>query len=335
MLYREFGQTGWQVSTIGMGAWNIGNQWGKVDEAIALATVRSAFDNGVNLFDTAESYGMPAGLSEERLGKALVGIRHQVHVVSKIGRWGRRSGQTVPMTTVDMVRLCTHASLYRLRTDWIDVMLCHEGKIEDPSVYLEAFEHLQKQGYIRTYGISTDRLEVLKRFNANHTCGVVEVDYSLLNRGAESEFLPYCQEHGIAVLVRSPLYKGLLSGTYSSDTIFTDTVRSEWYASKPAREKLARKLAKVERLKTMLQPGEEMITAALRFVTSHPVQPVAIPGAKSPAQAAANARVGKRLLSAEEREDLICCLKKSPPPLSKRRSLRSPDKFCFRAGLSI
>ena len=312
MLYREFGQTGWQVSTIGMGTWNIGNQWGKVDETTALATVRSAFDNGVNLFDTAESYGVPAGLSEERLGKALVGIRHQAHVVTKIGRWGRRSGQTVPMTTVDMVRLCTHASLYRLRTDWIDVMLCHEGKIEDPSVYLEAFERLKQQGYIRTYGISTDRLEVLKRFNTNHTCSVVEVDYSLLNRGAESEFLPYCQEHGIAVLVRGPLYKGLLSGAYSADTIFTDTVRSEWYDSDQTQEKLARKMAKVERLKTMLQPGEEMVTAALRFVTSHPVQPVAIPGAKSPAQAAANARVGQKLLSAEEREALIHCLKKSP-----------------------
>ena len=153
---------------------------------------------------------------------------------------------------------------------------------------------------------------MLKRFNTNHTCSVVEVDYSLLNRGAESEFLPYCQEHGIAVLVRGPLYKGLLSGAYSADTIFTDTVRSEWYDSDQTQEKLARKMAKVERLKTMLQPGEEMVTAALRFVTSHPVQPVVIPGAKSPAQAAANARVGQKLLSAEEREALIHCLKKSP-----------------------
>lgn len=314
MLYREFGQTGWQVSTIGMGTWNIGDQWGKVDETTALATVCSAFDHGVNLFDTAESYGIPAGLSEERLGKALLGIRHRVHVATKIGRWGRRSGQTVPMTTVDMVRLCVHASLHRLRTDWIDIMLCHEGKIEDPSVYLEAFERLKEQGCIRAYGISTDRLEVLKRFNVHNTCRVVEMDYSLLNRGGESEFLPYCQEHGIAVLVRGPLYKGLLSGAYSADTVFTDTVRSEWYANEKTKEKLARKMAKVERLKTALQPGEEMVTAALRFVTSHPVQPVAIPGAKSPAQAAANAKAGDRLLAVEERQDLIDCLTNPPSP---------------------
>lgn len=317
MLYREFGQTGWQVSAIGMGTWNISNQWGEVDEATALATVRSAFGNGVNLFDTAESYGIPAGLSEERLGRALTGIRHQVHVVTKIGRWGRRTGQTVPMTTVDMVRLCVHASLYRLRTDWIDVMLCHEGKIEDPSIYLEAFEALKGQGYLRAYGISTDKLKVLERFNANNTCSVVELDYSLLNRKAESQILPYCQEHGIAVLVRSPLGKGLLSGKYSSDTVFTDSVRSEWYIDETRREKLERDTAKVEGLKTVLQPGEEMITAALRFVTSHPVQPVVIPGAKSPEQAAMNARAGDKLLSAEERENLILCLNNSPKPSSK------------------
>lgn len=305
MLYRELGNTNMQVSAVGMGTWNIGNQWGQIDETTALATVRSAFNNGVNIFDTAESYGIPAGLSEERLGKALQGIRDQVHLVTKIGRWGRRSGQTVPMTMVDMVRLCTHASLYRLKTDYIDVMLCHEGKIEDPSVYLEGFERLKAEGTIRAYGISTDRLDVLKRFNANHTCSVVEMDYSLLSRNPEKAFLPYCQEHGIGVLVRGPLHKGLLSGKYSSQTVFTDTVRSEWYDSDRSRAKLDRKLAKVEQLKTELQPGAEMVTAALRYVISHPAQPVAIPGAKSPEQAQANAATGDLGLSLAERERLV------------------------------
>ncbi|KAM3106668.1 aldo/keto reductase [Phormidesmis sp. 146-33] len=305
MLYREFGNTGMNVSAIGMGTWNIGNQWGEIDEATALATIRSAFDNGVNLFDTAEAYGIPHGLSEERLGRALVGIRDRVHVVSKVGRWGRRSGQMVPMTTVDMVRLCLHASLYRLRTDRIDIMLCHDGRIEDPSIYLEAFEQMKQQGYIRTYGISTKELKVLKRFNVNNTCRVVEVEYSLLNRKAEPEFLPYCQEHGIAVLIRGPLQKGLLSGKYSPDTVFTDSVRTEWYIDEARQKKLASDLARVERLKTTFQPGEDMVTAALRFAISHPAQPVAIPGAKSPEQAAMNAKAGKQLLSDEERSQII------------------------------
>lgn len=310
MLYRKFGNTGMEVSAIGMGTWNIGNQWGVVDEDTALATISAAVDSGINLFDCAESYGVPNGLSEERLGKALQGKRDRVHLVTKIGRWGRRTGQMVPMNTVDMVRLCTHACMFRLKTDWIDVMLCHEGKIKDPSVYLKGFEQLKEQGYIRAYGISTDRLDVLRRFNANNTCSVVEVEYSLLNRNPESEFLPYCQEHGIAVLIRGPLGKGLLSGKYPPGSVFTDSVRGEWFAEEKKKAKLERKLAKVESLKSVVQPGEEMVTAAIRYVTSHPVQPVAIPGAKTPAQAVTNAQAGDAFLSEAERQELVRLTKK-------------------------
>ena len=309
MLYRDFGKTGLKVSAIGLGTWNIGNQWGEIDEETAIATVHAALDQGVNLIDTAESYGIPCGLSEERLGRALQGKRDRVHLMTKIGRWGRRSGQTVPMTTVDMVRLCVHASLHRLRTDYIDILLCHEGKIEDPSIYLEAFERLKEQGDIGAYGISTDQPEALQRFNVHNTCSVVELDYSLLNRKPEKKMLPYCQQHGIAVVARGPLGKGLLTGKYSAETVFTDTVRSEWYETESAREKLARNLAKVERLKTLLSPGDEMVRTALQFVTSHACQPVTIPGAKSPAQAVMNAKAGQETLTVDQRDRLIGLLK--------------------------
>jgi len=305
MIYREFGKTGWKVSAVGMGTWNIGNQWGELDEVTAWATVRTAFERGMNLFDTAKSYGIPNGLSEERLGAALAGIRHQVYLVSKIGNWGKRTGQGVPKTTVDMIRLCAHASLHRLRTDWLDVVLCHEGNIKDPSVYLEAFERLVQRGRIRAYGISTNDLEVLKRFNVNGTCSAVEADYSLLNRSSEADLLPYCQEHSIAVLIRGPLRRGLLAGRYDADTVFTDAVRAAWNKGAARRAEFERDIAKVEKLRQALQPGEEMVTAALRYVISHPVNPVAIPGAKSPAQAAMNAATGERTLSAEEVNELI------------------------------
>lgn len=304
MLYRSFGRTGWQVSAIGMGTWNIGNQWGELDDVAAWATVRSAYEHGMNLFDTAESYGIPNGLSEERLGTALAGFRHEVYVVSKIGHWGKRTGQGVPKTTVDMIRLCCHASLGRLQTAWLDVVLCHEGDIEDPSVYLEAFEMLKRRGRIRAYGISTNDLDVLKRFNADDTCDAVEVDYSLINRAPEADLLPYCQEHNIAVLVRGPLRKGLLAGKYTRDSVFTDTVRSRWNAGETGRDGFEKDIAQVEKLKQVLQPGNEMVTAALRYVISHPAMPVAIPGAKSPEQAAMNAAAGAQALSTDEIEEL-------------------------------
>ena len=305
MLYRDFGKTGWQVSVVGMGTWNIGNQWGELDDATAWATVRSAFDHGVTLFDTAESYGTLNGLSEERLGVALAGIRHRVYLVSKIGHWGKRTGQGVPKTTVDMIRLCAHASLHRLRTDWLDVVLCHEHNIEDPSIYLEAFEVLKQRGRIRAYGVSTNSLEVLKRFNVNNTCSVVQLDYSLLNRTPEADILPYCQERGVAVMARGPLAMGLLSGNYSAETVFTDPVRTGWHKDEEAQAAFERRVAQVQNLKQVVKPGQEMVTTALRYVLSNPVVSTVIPGAKSPAQAATNAQAGSATLSAAEINTLV------------------------------
>jgi len=305
MLYRPFGKTGWNISGVAMGTWNIGNQWGEMDDLTAWKTVRTAFEHGMNLFDTAESYGIPNGLSEERLGAALAGIRHRVFIVSKIGHWGKRTGQAVPKNTVDMIRLCAHASLHRLRTDWHDVLLCHEADLTDPTVYLESFDLLKKRGRLRAYGISTNDLDVLKRFNVNETCSVVEVDYSLLNRTPEDAFLPYCQEHDIAVLVRGPLARGLLSGKYTVDSVFTDTVRSAWNADPTQQQAYRQRIEQVEQLKRVVSAGDDMVTAALRYVISHPSMPVAIPGAKSPEQAIANARAGEKMLTADERTTLL------------------------------
>lgn len=305
MLYRAFGKTGWQVSAVGMGTWNIGNQWGEMTDAESWATVRAAFDAGMNLFDAAESYGNPNGLSEERLGVALAGIRHQVYVVSKIGHWGSRTGQGVPKTTVDMIRLCCHALLHRLRTDYVDVLLCHEGNIQDPGIYLEAFEVLKQRGRVRVYGISTNDLDVLKRFNRDGKCDVVEVDYSLFNQAPEKGFLPYCAEHGIAVLVRGPLAMGLLSGKYDKSSRLTDEVRSaRWHGDAEKQAEFERNVERVERLKARLAPGKEMVHAALRYAFGHETAPVAIPGAKSPEQAKMNAEAGERELTAEERTEL-------------------------------
>ncbi len=310
MIARPFGTTGWTVSAVGQGTWNIGNQWGELDDATAFRIIRTAFDRGMNLFDAAESYGIPNGMSEERLGLGLSGIRDQVVRVTKIGHWGLRTGQGVPHTTPDMIRLCAHACLHRLRTDWVDVILCHEADIQDPSVFIEAFETLRRRGRIRVHGISTGRLDVLRRYHemSDGRCAVAEVDWSLLNRQPEAEFLPYCQEQGIAVLVRGPLHRGLLSGKHDAETRFTDSVRSKWHADAASQAELERKMAVVERLKGVLEPGEEMVTAALRYTFTHPAAPVTIPGATRPEQAAVNAAAGERELSDQERTRILGAL---------------------------
>jgi len=308
MLRKQFGRLGWPVSVVGLGTWNIGNQWGEIDDATAWATIRAAYEAGMTLFDTAESYGIPNGLSEFRLGRALAGIRHNVVIVSKIGNWGKRTGGEIPKTGVDSIRVSGHAILGRLRTDWVDVILCHEGDVADPTVYLEGFEALKAEGCLRAYGISTNSLDVLKKFNVNGTCAVVQVDYSLLNRGPEAAFLPYCQEHGIGVMVRGPLAKGVLSGRYNGESTFTDTVRAGWNDDGAVRSKFLEQVGQVEKLSQIVPPGPEMVAAAIRYTASHPAVSVTIPGAKSAAQAATNAAAGERLYTDAEMRKLAAAV---------------------------
>ena len=254
----------------------------------------------MTLFDVAESYGFPNGLSEMRVGHALTGIRHNVILVSKIGNWGQRTGGAIPKTGVDSIRISGHAILGRLRTDWVDVILCHKGDLGDPTLFLEGFEALKDEGCLRAYGISTNDLDVLKRFNREGTCSVVQVDYSLLNRAPESEFLPYCQEHGIAVMVRGPLAKGLLSGRYAQGSVFTDSVRASWNEGGAQQDQFEARAAQVGRLSKVVPPGEEMVQSAIRYTFTHPAVSVSIPGAKSPAQAQTNAAAGSRALTDAE-----------------------------------
>ncbi|MCS7187910.1 MAG: aldo/keto reductase [Armatimonadota bacterium] len=301
MQYRVLGKTGWQVSVIGLGTWNIGGQWGEVDDRTAITTIWRAFECGVNFFDTADAYGEPPGRSEELLGKALQGIREEVFIATKVGNWARRHGHPLPYTSTLHIIACCHASLYRLRTDYIDLYQCHIGNPTNAEVdvFLEAFERLKEQGKIRAYGISTNSLEALQRFNKLGTCATCQLDYSILNRAPERDLLPYCQERNIGVIVRGPLAKGVLAGKFTPDTIFTDEVRRSWNEGQ-RREKFLKQLQIVERLRFLERDNRTMAQAALQFVLSHPAVSCAIPGAKSPQQAEANASAGDGTLTPEE-----------------------------------
>ncbi len=259
----------------------------------------AAIDNGMNLLDTAESYGIPNGMSELRIGKTLTpSMRDKLIIVSKIGNWGSRTGAPVPKTGVDAIRLCGHACLGRMQTDRIDVMLCHEGGIEDPSVYIEGFDTLCEEGFVRTYGISTNSLDVLKNFYemSNGVCAVVEVDYSLINRKPEAGFLDYCTEKNLGILVRGPLAKGVLSGKYNRESVFGDTIRDDWNPGQSDREEYEDMLDRLEVIKEAIGDDSKLVETALRYVISHKSNPVVIPGATKVEQVIDNAHAGAALL---------------------------------------
>lgn len=299
MIYRRFGKTGWDVSVVGLGTWNLGNQWGEMSDAQASDIILASIDAGMNLLDTAESYGIPNGMSEMRIGKTVTpAMRDKLYIVSKVGNWGKRTGAAVPKTGADAIRLSGHACLGRMRTDRLDVFLCHEGDIADPSVYIEGFEELVAEGSILSYGISTNSLDVLRKFNemANGKCAVVEVDYSMLNRKPEGAFLDYCLAEDIGILVRGPLARGVLAGKYDAETVFTDNVRSGWNKGESDRAAYEALLEKLAVVREAVGDDSKLVETALKYVIAHKSNPVVIPGATSVAQAKGNAAAGAVLM---------------------------------------
>ncbi|MEX0654282.1 MAG: aldo/keto reductase [Phycisphaeraceae bacterium] len=301
MQYRTLGKTGWKVSAIGFGAWGIGGQWGPVEQRQALATLSAAYDAGMNFFDTADAYGDPPGLSEELTGKALAPHRDKVYIASKVGNWARRAGHPLPFTSPLHVINCCHASLYRLGTETIDLYQCHIANLDEPDVFLDAFEQLKKAGKIRAYGISTNDVKVLERFNRDGQCATCQLDYSLLNREPERELLPYCRTNNIGTIIRGPLAKGVATGKFTRATTFSDSVRQGWNDG-AGREKFHAQLALVEKLRFLEAHGRTMPHAALQYVLAHAAVSVAIPGAKSPEQARTNAAATQGKLLPDEVE---------------------------------
>lgn len=299
MIYRTFGKTGWDVSVVGLGTWNLGNQWGEMSDQAAADILIAAIDNGMNLLDTAESYGIPNGMSELRIGKTITpAMRDKLIVVTKVGNWGKRTNGSVPKTSADSIRLCGHACLGRMQTDRMDVLLCHEGDIEDPTVYVEGFDALREEGFVREYGISTNSLDVLTNFYdiSNGACAVVEVDYSLMNRKPEDGFLDFCLEKNLGILVRGPLAKGVLSGKYNRDSVFTDTIREDWNAGKSDRPGYEGMLDRLEVIREAVGDDSKLVETSLRYVISHKSNPVVIPGATKVAQVVSNAEAGAELM---------------------------------------
>src|SRR5262249_19497487 len=267
MRYRRFGKTGWQVSTISMGCWGIGGQWGPVEEAEAIRTIHAAIDLGVNLYDTADAYGL--GLSEELGGKALKGKREGQIIATKVGNFARRAGSPLAFDTPHHVYLCCDASLGRMKIDTIDFYQCHIGDLKDPTIFLEAFERLVEQGKVRAYGISTNSLAVAEAFNREGTCAAIQLNYSLVNRGAANDLLPWCKESNIGTLIRGPIAQGVLAGKFTPESRFDDSVRIGWNEG-PGRERFLGQLAQVEKWKPLARPDRTLAQIALAWVLANP-----------------------------------------------------------------
>lgn len=278
MNYREFGRTGWRVAEISLGCGTHVDNWSDAEERNFAATVARALDLGINFFDTADSYN-----TEEWLGRALGPRRGDVLVATKVGKFAQGTGHALSYAIPQHVQLCCDASLGRLRTDVIDLYICHLDPPEHPDVFLEAFARLRQQGKIRAFGASTNSLDVLKALNVDGDCAACQLDYNMLDRKPEADILPYCRENGIATIIRRPLDKGVLSGNLKPDQVFTDWVRSRWNSGQE-RDVYRAKLDKVDALRGLVRDDRTLVQAAIQFVLANADVSCTIPGASRPAR---------------------------------------------------
>lgn len=296
-------RTGLSVSVIGLGLWAAGgDEWGTSEDRASLDAVEAALEAGVNFFDTADVYG--SGHSEELLGQAMRGRRDEFIVATKIG-WIDYDDEADRSRYDDVARLVAgvESSLERLGTDHVEVIQCHIDHPEpNTPVFIEGFRKLKEDGIVTAWGVSTSDLEHLRQFNADGDCDVLQTDYSILNRTAEREIFPYCQEHGIGVIVRGPLAMGLLTGKYSaSDTFPEGDFRRAWIEEPEQKEQFLRDLEVADRLREVVPEDESMAQFALRFAMSNPAVSTVIPGARDERQARANAQAAlEPLLSDKE-----------------------------------
>lgn len=283
-------RSGIEVSEVGLGLWAVaGSEWGPGEDRASLDAIEAALDAGVTFFDTADVYG--GGHSEELLGQAMAGRRDRFVVATKIG-WinfdheARRS----QYDTVDKLIAGVEESLRRLETDRVEAIQCHIGYLEpNTAVYIEGFRKLKEQGKVGAWGVSTSDYSLLERFNVDGDCDLIQIDYSILNRTAEVDILPYCLANGIGVIVRGPLAMGLLADKYAaSDTFPEGDFRRAWIEDPAQNQQFLEDLDVVERLRTAVPDDQTMSQFALRFVRSHPALSTVIPGARDRAQSEAN-----------------------------------------------
>jgi aryl-alcohol dehydrogenase-like predicted oxidoreductase len=216
------GMTDLKVSRIAFGAWELGGEWGSVDENEAIATIRHARRRGVTLFDTAQAYGF--GASERLLARALrddLDRRREEVVIATKGGLRMTGSGLVRDSSPAWLRQGVDQSLRALGVDYLDLYQVHWP---DPNVALTetagALEELVQEGKIRHVGVSNFSVADMTQFAHARPVETLQPPYSLFRRDIETDVLPYTRSHDIGVLVYGPLAHGLLTGSMDEQTTF-------------------------------------------------------------------------------------------------------------------
>lgn len=278
------------VSRLGMGGCPMGGYgWGIVQEKELLDAIACAVDNGINFFDTADTYGL--GQSEKTLAKGLGARRKDVIIESKFGVRFGKEGTTYDNSPA-YIQECLEGTLQRLGTDYIDIYVVHyrDGKtpIED---VVGKLEDLQKEGKLRYFGLSNiheEEMAELLPYQGKFVC--CQDEYSLACRKFETDLLKVQNEIGVTPLTWGSLGQGILSGKYDRTCTFKQNDRRsrDIYVNFHG-DKLAKNLGIVDAMRPIAEAHKVSVAAvAIRFIMDHLKDSVVLVGAKRPAQIMGN-----------------------------------------------
>ena len=306
MEFRRLGDSGLVVSTVGLGTNNLGM---KLNEARSREVVNAAFEQGITLFDTADSYGA----SEERLGVLLKGRRDDVIVATKFGSDTRRRGNSNgedwgARGSRRYIRRAVEGSLRRLQTDWIDLYQLHRP---DPATPIEetlsALDDLVREGKVRYIGSSNftgwqvAHADWIARTLGYERFVSAQNEYSWLKRDIETDLVPALEEYRIGLLPYFPLASGLLTGKYQRGAdVPADSRVATWGISISDRD-----YDVIERLTAFAQErGVALLDVAIGGLAARPTVASVIAGATSAAQVAANVSAATWTPSSEDLDEL-------------------------------
>ncbi len=292
MVKRRLGREGPEITTLGFGTWALAGRyrygWGAVDDEESIAAIRRAVEAGVSWIDTAPTYG--DGHSEEVVGRALQPFRagEEVLVFTKCGRpW--RDGEVYFDLRPESIREECEASLRRLRVERIDLYQFHWPDYATGTTVEESWGTIVEligEGKVRWAGVCNFDIPRLERCEAIRHVDSLQPPFSLLNRDAYGELIPWAREHGTGAIAYSPMASGLLTGSFNREGLGR-LAEDDWRRRAPAFQepKLSKSLAFVERLEPIAaRLGVTVASLSLAWVLSVPGVTGAIVGARRPSQ---------------------------------------------------
>jgi aryl-alcohol dehydrogenase-like predicted oxidoreductase len=293
MQFRQLGRDGPQLSVVGVGAWAIGGPWrfgwGRQDDDESIAALHRAFDSGVTWVDTAAVYGL--GHSEEVVGQVVREHGGEVLVFTKCGRswYGRPEGDITNDLRPESIRFELEQSLKRLGADHVDLYQFHWPDTATGTPVEESWAtmaELVTEGKVRWAGVSNFDVDLLERCERVRHVDSLQPPFSLIDRRAAADVIPWAAAHGTGVICYSPLQSGLLTGTFDADRV-RDLPADDWRrgSSEFQEPNLSANLALAARLAPVAERhGVSVAAVAIAWVTAHPGVTAAIVGARRPSQ---------------------------------------------------